>query len=188
MSGSKERRPGWVNPPGHYLKSKEMYSLPGLVEYKPRARYLFSAGQAQSRFLQGLKEGKILGVRCPRCGRVYVPPRMFCEYCHVPMDEWVELPGTGTIHTAVVSYIGTFRERREEPEIVGVVRLDAPGYTEGGYEFAGLFHRLCGITPEDVMSGRAIGMRVRPRWKPPEERRGDVNDIECFEPVPEGEG
>jgi len=169
--------------PGTYLRRDEMYRLPGLVRYKPRAKYSFSAGIAQTRFLQGLREGKILGVRCPVCGRVYVPPRAYCEYCHVPTSEWVELPGTGTIHTAVISYIGTFRERREKPEIVGVIRLDAPGYKEDGYEFAGLFHRLCGVSEDDVKSGRAIGMRVRPRWRPPEERRGDINDIECFEPV-----
>ncbi|MEB3861755.1 MAG: Zn-ribbon domain-containing OB-fold protein [Desulfurococcales archaeon] len=178
MSGGAERRL-----PGHYLKSKEMYSLPGLVEYRPVARYLFSAGQAQSRFLDGLKEGKILGKRCPRCGRVYVPPRSYCEYCMAPTSEWVELPGTGEVHTAVVSYISTFRERMEKPEIVAVIKLDAPGYTKGGYEFAGLFHKLCNVEPEDVISGRAIGMRVKPRWRPPEERKGDVNDIECFEPV-----
>jgi uncharacterized OB-fold protein len=185
VSARRESRPqpGWVNPPGRYLKKDEMYALTGLVEWVPRAKYLFSAGQAQSRFLQGLKEGRILGTRCPKCGRVYVPPRMFCEYCHTPMLEWVELPGTGEVHTAVVSYIGTFRERRKEPVIVGVIKLDAPGYTPGGYEFAGLFHRLCGVTPDDVISGRVVGMRVKPRWRPPEERRGDINDIECFEPA-----
>ena len=171
--------------PGTYLKRDEMYRLPGLVRYRPVARYRFSAGIAQTRFLKALREGRIIGSRCPVCGRVYVPPRAFCEYCHAPTTEYVELPGTGRIHTAVVSYIGTFRERREEPEIVGVIRLDAPGYREDSYEFPGLFHRLCGVTPEDVVSGRAIGMRVRPRWRPPEERRGDINDIECFEPIPE---
>ena len=183
MAAGGERPTPPVNPRGTYLSSKEFRAVPGLVVDRPRARYHFAAGQAQSRFLQGLKEGKILGVRCPSCGRVYVPPRAYCEYCHVPTREWVELPGTGVIHTAVVSYISTTRARLEKPEIVGVIRLDAPGYKEDGYEFAGLFHRICGVTPEDVMSGRAIGMRVRPRWRPPEERKGDINDIECFEPV-----
>ncbi len=169
--------------PGRYLSGREMYSLPGLVRDEPRVRYQFSAGQAQSRFLEGLKQGKILGVRCPKCGRVYVPPRAYCEYCHVPTRDWVELPGTGVVHTAVVSYIATDRRRMEKPEIVGVIRLDAPGYREDSYEFAGLFHRLCGITPEQVMDGSAIGLRVKPRWRPPEERTGSINDIECFEPV-----
>ncbi len=173
--------------PGRYLKSKEMYSLPGLVEYKPSARYSFSAGQAQSMFLEGLKRGKILGVECPSCKRVYVPPRAYCEYCFRATSRWVELDGVGWVHTAVVSYISTFRERMEEPEIVGVIRLNAPGYTSSSYEFAGLFHKLCNVKPEDVISGRIIGVKVRPRWKPESERRGDITDIECFEPVGGGE-
>ncbi len=176
-----------VNPPGTYLKKQDLERLPGIIKYKPSARYLFAAGQALSRFLKGLKEGKILGVRCPVCGRVYVPPRAYCEYCHAPTSEWVELPGTGVVHTAVVSYIATDRSRMEKPEIVGVIRLDAPGYREDSYEFAGLFHKLCGVTPEQVMDGSVIGMRVKPRWKPPEERTGSITDIECFEPVEGGE-
>ncbi|MET1102147.1 MAG: Zn-ribbon domain-containing OB-fold protein [Pyrodictiaceae archaeon] len=169
--------------PGRHLKADEMYSLIGLVEYVPRARYSFSAGQALSRFLQELKNGRIIGRRCPRCGRIYVPPRMYCEYCHVPTSEWVYVPDTGRIHTAVISYISAFRERMERPEIVGIVRLDVPGYPEESYEFAGLFHKLCGINEEDVKSGRAIGMRVKARWKPPEQRTGSITDIECFEPM-----
>lgn len=174
--------------PGTYLKGSEMYSLPGLVEYRPNVKYEFTAGQAQGRFLQGLKEGRILGVKCPRCGRVYVPPRMYCEYCMAPTTEWVELSGEGEVHTAVVSYISTFRERLEKPEIIAVIRLYAPGYTgkPDEYEFPGLFHKLCNVEPDDVVSGRIIGARVRPRWRPPEERRGSVTDIECFEPVGEG--
>ncbi len=171
------------NPPGTYLKRDQLEKLPGLIRYKPSVKYSFAAGQALSRFLKGLKEGKILGVKCPVCGRVYVPPRAYCEYCHVPTSEWVELPGTGTVHTAVISYIATDRRRVEKPEIVGVIRLDAPGYKEGSYEFAGLFHRLCGVKPEQVIDGSIIGMKVRPKWKPPEERVGSVNDIECFEVV-----
>lgn len=173
--------------PGTYLKRGEYLKLPGLIKYKPAAKYLFSAGQAQSRFLQGLKQGKILGVFCPSCGRVYVPPRAYCEYCHKPTSGWIELPGTGRIHTAVISYIATDRSPLEEPEIVGVIRLDAPGYSDDQYEFAGLFHKICGVSPEQVKNGAAIGLRVKPRWKPEVEREGSVTDIECFEPV-EGDG
>ncbi len=169
--------------PGTYLREKELEALPGLVRYKPVAKYSFSAGQAYSEFLRGLKEGVIKGVKCPRCGRVFVPPRIYCEYCFYPTRDWVTLPGTGTVNTAVVSYISTFREKLEEPEIIGVIRLDAPGYREESYEFAGLFHRLCDVRPEEVMDGSIIGAKVRPRWRPPNERKGDINDIECFEPM-----
>lgn len=171
--------------PGTYIKGEDMYRLPGLVEYKPKAKYNFTSGQAQGRFLEGLKRGKIVGVKCPRCGRIYIPPRMYCEYCMSPTSELVEVSGEGEVHTAVVSYISTFRERIDRPEIIAVIRLYAPGYTgkKDEYEFPGIFHRLCNVEPDDVVSGRVIGMRVRPRWKPPEERVGSINDIECFEPV-----
>ncbi len=169
--------------PGTPLKADEMYKLPGVVEYVPRARYNFTAGQALSRFLDGLKEGKIIGRLCRGCGRVYVPPRMYCEYCFRPTDEWVEAPDEGTVQTAVISYIGTFRQRLEKPEIIGVIRLNVPGYREDSYEFAGLFHKLCNVSEEDVKTGKIIGARVRARWKPPKERTGSITDIECFEPV-----
>lgn len=169
--------------PGRYIREEDLRRLPGVIEYKPVARYSYSAGQALSEFLRGLKEGRILGKLCPSCRRVLVPPRVYCEFCFTHTIEWVEVPGTGVVETAVVSYIGTARERLEKPEIIGVVRLDAPGYREGSFDFAGLFHRLCGVTEDDVKSGRVIGMRVRPRWRPPEERRGSMLDIECFEPV-----
>jgi len=169
--------------PGTPLKSKEFYSLEGLVEYVPEVKYSFSAGIAQSVFLDGLKNGKIIGSKCPSCNRIYVPPRIYCEYCFKPINDFVEVPGTGEIHTAVISYISTFRERMEKPEIVGVIKLDVEGYAKSSYEFAGLFHRLCNVSEEDVKTGKAIGMKVKAKWKPSDKRTGSVNDIECFEPI-----
>ncbi len=166
--------------PGKYVREEELKFMPGIVEYVPKARYSFSAGQALSKFLEGLREGRIFGKKCPSCGRVLVPPRVYCEFCFTPTGEWVEVPGTGRVETAVVSYIGTMRERLEKPIIIGVVRLDAPGYREDSFDHAGLIHRLCNVTEDDVKSGRVIGMRVKPRWR--KDREGSILDIECFEP------
>jgi uncharacterized OB-fold protein len=48
--------------------------------------YTFTAGQAQSRFLRGLQEGKILGERAPG-GKVYVPARGADPDLGVPTTE-----------------------------------------------------------------------------------------------------
>lgn len=148
---------------------------------RPRARYLVAAGQAYSVFFEGLKRGKILGTYCEKCGMVYVPPKIFCPYCFVPLDKWVEVRDEGKVVTAVVSYYSANMERLEKPEIVGIIKLDVPGRTFTSYRFPGLLHRICGASPEDVVSQRIFDARVRARWRPPEERRGDINDIECFE-------
>ena len=175
-----------AKPPGTYLKSEELKRLPGLVEYKPLVRYEYSLGQALSRFLEGLRRGRILGTQCPRCNRVYVPPRVYCEYCFASVNKWVEVPGTGRVVSAVVSYISAFRERLERPEIIAVIRLDAPGYAQDSYEFPGLFHKLCGVSEDDVVTGKIIGAKVRAKWRPEGERTGSITDIECFVPVGEG--
>ena len=56
-----------------------------------RVDYAFTAGEAQSRFLRGLANGKFLGQRCPVCRKVYVPPRGSCPTDGVMLAEDVEL-------------------------------------------------------------------------------------------------
>ncbi len=161
----------------HPLKEEELNSH-YTVNYKPEAVYSYTAGQALSKFLLGLKDGKILGRKCPKCGRVYVPPRMYCEDCYVPTSEWVEVKDEGIVMTAVASFISWTRDRLKEPEIVGVIRLFPS--SEKDYVFPGLFHRIC-CSYEDVKSMRIMGKRVKAKWKPREKRTGSVEDIECFE-------
>ncbi len=165
--------------PGTPLKRAE-FEKAFKVEDKPEAKYAWAAGQALSRFLEELKNGRIVGRRCRNCGKILIPPRMYCEHCFRPTGEWVYVRPVGRIVTAVVSYIAATRERLEKPEVIGIVEFeDAPG--------SGIFHRL-NIDPELVISRKAFGMRVKAVWKPPKEREGSINDILYFEPVGEGEG
>lgn len=159
---------------GRGLKDEE-FKRSILIEDKPIAKYAWSAGAALSKFLNELKEGKIIGRRCNKCGRILIPPRMYCELCFRPTDEWVYVRDIGRVTTAVVSYISADRARLEKPEVVGVIEFDdAPG--------SGIFHRL-NIKPEDVINRRVFGMRVKAVWKPKEQRVGSITDIEYFEPI-----
>ncbi len=141
-------------------------------------------GEALSRFLDGLKGGKILGTRCDGCGRVLIPPRIFCEWCFKDVDKWLEHPGTGTVSTYSLSYIGTDpAERFEKPVIVAVIWFDetlrAVKSSKTVLHAAGILHKIQGIDPEKVK----VGMRVRPVWKKPEEREGSILDIAYFTPL-----
>src|SRR5262249_1726014 len=64
-----------------------------------RLRYEHTASPPESAYLRGLAEGRILGQRCPACGKVYVPPRGACPADGVPTEDEVELPDTGTVTT-----------------------------------------------------------------------------------------
>jgi hypothetical protein len=57
-----------------------------------RLDYTYTAGISSTRFLRGMAEGKVLGERCPKCGKVYVPSRGACPVDGVPTEEVVELP------------------------------------------------------------------------------------------------
>lgn len=143
------------------------------VEDHPEIRYSWTAGQAISKFLNGLKEGKIFGVKCNKCGRVMVPPRMFCELCYKPIDGWVELKDTGTVETFSISYIDPDAKPLPEPVIVAVISID------GASPNMGIMHILDEVKPEDVY----IGMKVKAVWKSENEREGAITDIKYWKPL-----
>ena len=86
--------------------------------------YNYTAGEVASRFLVELRDNKKLyGTKCDKCGRVYLPPRKFCEECLAPIKEWVSVADTGVIEAF------TFGPRKmsaglNKPFIIAYVKLD----------------------------------------------------------------
>lgn len=46
-----------------------------------------------------LKEGKIAGTKCKKCGNIFLPPRMDCPECLDEEMEWVDCESKGTLVT-----------------------------------------------------------------------------------------
>jgi len=135
------------------------------------ADYTYTLGIAGEKFFAGLKEGHILGAKCPRCGAIWVPPSIYCPECFEELTEWVELSDEGTVYTFTVAHLGPDGKPLEKPEVYAFILLD--GAT------GGLLHKLGEVRPEEVY----IGMRVKAVWAPPEERKGAITDIRYFRPV-----
>ncbi|MCP4646336.1 MAG: hypothetical protein GY852_01205, partial [bacterium] len=57
----------------------------------------FSTGPVMGKFLNTLKEKKILANKCPECGRLQLPPREVCAECVVAAPEFVEVGPEGII-------------------------------------------------------------------------------------------
>ncbi len=160
--------------PGVGLKESDFAEKKVLfTEWDPNARYAWDAGVAIGRYLHELKEGRLIGVRCNRCHRTVIPPRIFCEWCFRPMDEWVYLPDTGTVNTFSLCYVTWDMRDLTEPEIPAVIDID------GTRPSVGIMHLLGQVDPKEVK----IGMRVQAVWKPAEERTGSILDIKYFRPV-----
>jgi acetyl-CoA C-acetyltransferase len=160
---------------GRSLSDAEFRSAPGAVDHAVDARYAWDTGVAIGRFLDGLRAGRILGRECRGCGRVLVPPRMFCERCFRGTDAWMEVESTGVVETFSICHVSWDMQRLETPEIPAVIRLD--GASEGGF-----LHKLGEVGPEDVR----VGMAVEAVWRPVGERTGSILDIEYFRPRRQG--
>ncbi len=149
-----------------------------VTHWQVKSDYHWDAGLAMSRYLNGFKEGRILGTSCPGCRRTMVPPRAFCELCFRPIDEWVELQDTGRINTFSVSFVNWDASRRQVPEVPAVIEIDgaSPGMC--------ILHKMgeVGETLEEVRSNLSLGAPVEAVWKPAAEREGAITDIEYFRP------
>ncbi len=86
-----------------------------------RLRYQHTASAEESRYLRALKEGKVIGQRCPACGKVYVPPRGACPVDGVPTTTDVELPDTGTVTTFCVVNVPFQGQRVPSPYVAASV-------------------------------------------------------------------
>jgi uncharacterized OB-fold protein len=132
---------------------------------------LYTAGIAGERFFRALqREGKLLATRCGRCRVTYLLPRLFCERCLDRLEEWVEVPPEGTIHTFTIVRIDLDGGALDPPRAVGLVAFKGVA--------GGVVHYLEG-DPDKLK----VGQKVRMVLKPPRERRGHILDIDHFIPV-----
>lgn len=141
--------------------------------YVPRIQYAWDTGQAIGRYLEELKNGRLIARHCNNCQRIMIPPRMFCERCFGPTHAWVVVKDTGTVNTFSLSYVSWDVRRLKKPEIPAVIEID------GASKGMGILHVLGNVSPKAVR----IGMKVRAVWKPAKQRTGSITDIAYFEPI-----
>ena len=145
-----------------------------VVEYP--GGYTRSIGPAISRYLTGMRDGRILGVRSKTAG-VLVPPVEYdpntSETIGARDEDWVEVGPAGTVES--FTWVRNVRPEKQpfsQPFAFALIKPD-------GADTA-LLHTIVTNSPDDLY----IGMRVVPHWKVA--RTGAVRDIEAWIPLPEG--
>lgn len=172
MAEKKKEMPS--SAPGTYVSTRDIYEKNVTYSWwEPEFQYAWALGPSMSKFLLGLKDGKIFGRVCRKCRRTLVPPRMFCDWCYGPTDEWIEMPDTGIVETFSIAYLDADARRIKDPILIGVVDID------GANEHHGFMHFFGNCKPEELK----IGMKVKAVWKPAKEREGSIRDILFFEPL-----
>jgi len=148
------------------IAEKEYISHLGKMELP----YKTFVGALASKFFSELRDNKkILGIRCPQCKLVYMPPRAVCGKCFAKLDEWVELSDKGTVLTYTVVNYKEPMHPMGPPFAYGIIQLDGAD--------TGLLHCIFGVDPSKLK----IGMRVQAVFK--EKREGNMLDIKYFRPL-----
>ncbi len=130
--------------------------------------YTRTVGPVTGRFLAGLRDRKILGVRS-KSGKVLVPPvEHDPDTAEDVTDEFVEVGPGGVVLTWTWLAEPRPKQPLDRPFAWALIRLD------GGD--TAMLHAV------DAGSEGAMktGMRVQPRWR--EQTTGMITDIECFQP------
>ena len=163
------------------LWSQPAPSVPGAVggETVQRIRvpaamtYDYSPGLAQSRFLRGLADKRILGERCPASGDVYVPPRGVSPVSGLRTTEQVEVGPKATITSFCVVHIGFGENAPPTPFVSALFLPDGAAVS------------LYGTVGEVPIDQVRIGMRVEPVWVDDDELTTSMENIRYWRPIDE---
>ncbi len=145
----------------------------------PLSAYRWKTERFMDRYVQAMKEKKLLGLRCPACGTIYVPPVPMCARCHSAMrlerdEDWLRMSERGTVITYTVLYAdvspGGLRELSPgERRIFVLVQPDGAD--------THLLVELKDSSEKDLH----VGMRVKAVWA--DKPRGALADLAYFTPV-----
>jgi uncharacterized OB-fold protein len=120
---------------------------------------------------------RILGSRCPQCAAVLLPPREWCDVCHVRTAAWADVADTGVLKAFSVIHLEFVGQLRKPPYVYAEIVLDGASTK--------LIHTLGGVDPDEAPRTLRPGMRVRAVWKDREDAKGTLEDIAHFELVPD---
>jgi uncharacterized protein len=147
---------------------------PVTVQVTPSAIEIqHTASLPESAFLRGLEDGKLLGARTGKNGKVYFPPKEADPGTGLELDNFVELPDKGTVTTFAIINIPFAGQRIKPPYVAAYVLLDGSDIP--------FLHLIQEIDAAEVR----MGMRVEAVWKPREEWGLGIDNIEYFRPTGE---
>jgi len=135
--------------------------------------YNFTAGAATTSFLGQMRQGKLVGQRCPQCNNVYVPPRGSCAACGVATVEELELSDKATVESFTIVWIPIPNNPIQPPYVVANLVVDGANIS--------FIHLMSECDNEAVH----IGQRVQAVWKPREEWDYAMDNIRYFKPIDE---
>lgn len=99
-----------------------------------------------AKVVEGLRQGKLLGTKCVKCGSRYLPPRSQCR-CGSHEMEWYEAPTKGKLFSYTMVTLAPDSMAKYAPYIVAVAELE---------DGSRLLAQITGVTPQTLQVGLPI--------------------------------
>jgi 3-keto-5-aminohexanoate cleavage enzyme len=144
-----------------------------VVEGRMALPYTYFAGRVGSKFITTIRDQKkIMGVKCPTCNVVYLPPRQVCDKDFTDIrDKWVDVGNNGTVTNFTVVRYDDKHLPRKAPFVLALIKLEGADTP--------FMHILEECAIEDVK----IGMKVEAVFA--KETTNTILDIDHFKPAAE---
>jgi uncharacterized OB-fold protein len=145
------------------MAEPEVLVAPNILEYP----YTRTVGPVIGRFMTGLRDGRIEGIRA-KDGRVLVPPAEYDPVTSEPLDDFVPVGEAGVVTTW--AWVNEPRPPHplDRPFAWALIKLD------------GADTALLHVVDAGDEARMSTGLRVTARWR--DERVGEIQDIACFVP------
>jgi uncharacterized OB-fold protein len=130
--------------------------------------YVDNASPSTVLWMESLLAGKLIGQKCPECGRVFVGPRGLCCVDAIELDEshLVDVPDRGVVtNFTIITPVQYHGQHETEPFARCSILLDGTDAVMGQQS-------ILEIAASDVR----VGMHVEAVWAPESER--DVSEID----------
>jgi len=98
------------------------------------------------KFIEALKEGKLMGTKCKKCGVRYLPPRAHCK-CGSHEVEWYEAPIRGKLFSYTLVTFPPESMIKYAPYILAVAELE---------DGSRLLAQTTGVSPKTLQVGLPV--------------------------------
>jgi len=107
-------------------------------------------------FYRFMNEGKLMGAKCIKCGKIMLPPRPICIQCYSENLEWIKLENKGKLLTYTIIHVAPPQFQHLVPYAVGIIEL------EKGLKLPGM---IKGIDFDKIKIGMELKIEVEPITK-----------------------
>lgn len=101
-------------------------------------------------FYKYINEGRLMGGKCERCGKIHLPPRPLCDKCLSNDFHWVEIPKRGKLLTYTIIHVAPPQFKEMTPYPVGIVQINK------GLKIPGMIR---GVNFEQIKVGMELMMK-----------------------------